>query len=732
MRVVGLIAALVVLPLPALAVEPVEVSVERGLLEDMAAFPVELTCATPGATISYTLDGSDPRTSGTAMSGPSGTEVMIAPELSDGPGVVLRAYASLAPDPPSPIAAHTYVFLPDVLVQPEEIPGWATYDYMGNGGPARHDYEMDPAIVSDPIYSAEMIDALTSIPTMSVSGEHAEVWSAYAGDAEVMVSLEVIYPDGDSEDTTCGIERHSHNRVKNSMRLSFKSEYEDPKWSTDLLQRGPLNGASATDKFDRIVLRGGNNRSWARSWNPDRTTYTTDQWIRDSTIEMSGIGSHGTFVHLYINGVYFGLYNPVERLDKWFTSAYLGGLEDDWFAISHGGPQGGDPARWEHLSGPLKDADMADLANYEELTEYLDVDIFSDYLLVHWYAGVRDWPGNNWWGSNRNVPAAPFMYMSWDGEWSFGVGQGSPDEPEVHPDFLAGVGKDSGPTTAQIFNSAKDSPEFLLAFADRAYKALYNDGALRDDHARARWQALADHLETPVVAESARWGDAVIGGPTRTRDEDWQDEVDFQDAYMDGAAATLVSALRAEGYYPPVDPPLFFDGAQLIEVTALEAPMGSSLVAHLELDRGEGTLYYTLDGTDPRAVGGAPQGTEGGEAADVELVSPMLLQARTLDGEDWSALHVLDVQPRVPDDGGTDGGTDDDGDSDGGADETNGMTDGGTQGGGAASGSGGASDSSGGEADGEGSGCGCRSGSEGTPPLMLLLGLGALVRRRRS
>ena len=732
--------ALVLTPLQALAVEPVEVSVERGLFEDRAAFPVELTCDTPGATIVYTLDGSNPQTSPTALTGPSGTEVMVGPDLSAAPGVVLRAYASLDQEVPSKIAAHTYVFLPDVLTQPADLPGWETYDYAGNGGPARHDYEMDPAIVSDVVYADEMIEALTQIPTMSVSAEQGDFWSAYRGDAEILVSIEVIFPEGDSEDTTCGLERHSHDRVKNSMRLSFKSEYGDPKWSTDLLQRGPVNGASATDKFDRIVLRAGNNRSWARNWNADRTTYTTDQWVRDTSIEMSGLGSHGTFVHLYVNGVYWGLYNPVERLDQWFTSEYLGGDEDSWFAISHAGPKSGDPTRWDYLSGPLKDSDMGELANYQELTEYLDIGMFSDYLLVHWYASVRDWPSNNWWGGNQNTPPSPFMYMSWDAEWSFGLGQGASDEPAVHADFLAGVGKDTGPDSARIFNSAKDSPEFLLAFADRAYRALYNDGALRDDHARARWQALNDHLEIPVVAESARWGDAVIGGPTRTRDVDWRNEVDFQDAYMDGGAATMISALRAEGYYPLVDPPLFFDGAALIEVTAIELEADETLATRLELDGAEGTIYYTVDGSDPRAVDGAPQGMDAGGETDVDLVSPTLLQARTLDGNEWSALHVLDVHVPAPsgDDGGSDGDPDggSEGDDDGGSAGTGGGDTPGTGGGGGDDDGGTGAAATGGGADGgddgDGGGCGCQTSTPNPPALLLVIGLGAVLRRRKN
>ena len=73
---------------------------------------------------------------------------------------------------------------------------------------------------------------------------------------------------------------------------------------------------------------------WPGGWFRDEATYVEDQWVRDSQIAMSGLGSHGMFVHLYANGVYWGLYNPVERPDAWFTSSYLGGEMEDYLAQS--------------------------------------------------------------------------------------------------------------------------------------------------------------------------------------------------------------------------------------------------------------------------------------------------------------------------------------------------------------------------------------------------------------
>jgi len=51
---------------------------------------------------------------------------------------------------------------------------------------------------------------------------------------------------------------------------------------------------------------------------------------------MTGGGSRGTFVHLYLNGVYWGVYNAVERPDEQFAAEYYGGNSDDWFYTNHG------------------------------------------------------------------------------------------------------------------------------------------------------------------------------------------------------------------------------------------------------------------------------------------------------------------------------------------------------------------------------------------------------------
>lgn len=364
-------------------------NIDRGFYTE--PFFLEISSATEGATIRFTTDGSAPTD---AMGETYETPIRI------GTTTVVRAMAFKEGLTSTNVDTHTYLFLEDVIRQQTNVPGYArnTYD-LGGGEQARHDYEMDPEIVNHKDYRDEIIPALRSLPTMALSVDPSEIFGSsgfYDGTSrEKAVSVEILYPNEPTknEQGDGGIESHSHNRLKRSLRLNFREEeYGDAKFRTRLLRDHSLDGQSATRSFDRLILRAGNNRSWARAWSFEKTTYALDEFARQTQAALSGIAVRGTFVHLYINGLYWGLYNPVERADKWFASDYFGGEPDDYFVVHHGGDLSGNDDRYDYLKGTLKNKNMAQTSNYAELLEHLHIDSFIDYILLHWYLSVGDWP----------------------------------------------------------------------------------------------------------------------------------------------------------------------------------------------------------------------------------------------------------------------------------------------------------------------------------------------------
>jgi hypothetical protein len=603
-----------------------------------APFVQVIRTRTPEAKIRYTLDGSAPSaTRGLGDSNP----VAVPVETT----TTLRAIAYKEGMEPTNVDTQTYIFLRDVLRQPAEIDGYPRPTIWEGSGYMTLDYEMDPEIVNHPSYREEILAGLESIPTLSIvmdredlfgqtfrpGGRHLDLEASgvYYGrpgaGSTKPASAELIYP-GEPErgfQIDCSIESNGTHGVKRAFRLEFKAEYGPGKLRSTFLREAPLNGETATTTFDRLVLRSGNTRSWANR-NPDRTAFTRDQWVRDTQIEMTGVGSRGIFVHLYLNGLYWGLYNVVERPDAWFTSSYLGGSREDWHAVNHRGTISGDEARWRYLRGELKDKDMSVPANYRELQEYLDVQAFADYMILAWYTRLDDWgPDRNWYGGNRTNPPSPFQFFMWDAEYSlFG---GADPAARVHPLYRRGASTGSR-SMVGIWHSVKRSPDFMTLFADRVYHHCFHGGALTEERSIARWRRLNDHIRSAVIAESARWGDAreSLGEHTRTRDDSYLPEVERVVRHLTGNVSRFLEVLRQEKYYPAIDPPEVSSGRLL-------NPNGS------------GEVFFTLDGSDPRAPGGdvssAARRAENGDAQALD--AGRIVKARVKDGSEWSALRIL-------------------------------------------------------------------------------------------
>ena len=558
------------------------IDVPHGFYEE--PFEVTVTSASAKAEIRYTTDGSEPRAqTGTLYAGP----VRIAGTTA------LRAAAFEAGQLRSKVNTRTYVFVDDVIRQPNML----------------------QAIVNDAAYRDIVLDALKSIPTLSIvmaEEDFANLQrqaSLEGTKEELSASIELIYPEAFVRDfpergrplragfqIDAAVEGHSHAAPKRSLRLKFKRAYGPTKLSYPFFEAAPLNSGAATATFDRIILRAGIGMSWSSPFagRPESVTLARDQWQRDSQIAMSGLGSHGTFVHLYVNGRYWGLYNPVERPDASFTSSYLGGRQEDYFATNHGIERGdshlaGDSSRFDRLMELAAAGDLQNAEMYEEFSALLDVKRFADYVILFWFSGFGDGLDNNWYAGMQNEPPGGLVFFMWDSEYIF-INQdpGPPANTGAWVPSYFFTGEYSRTRIARIFRALLTNAEFRLLFADRIYSHCVH-GALTDGASRARLKALTDYIADAMIGESARWG----GG--RTRDGDWTPAVDVLDRRMSGNVERFLTALRGSrrDLYPQFDPPTFSQQGGIV-VTGFRL-----------LIRGYGETYATTDGTDPRLPGGA-------------------------------------------------------------------------------------------------------------------------------
>ncbi len=578
---------------------------ERGFYE--APFELSLTCGTPGATIYYTLDGQDPAdTSGRGLAGTRYTGTVFVSGT-----MRIRACAAREGWATSQTVTHTYIFLSNVKAQSRTPSG-----FPATWGGTSADYEMDPRIVNDPQYKDRLSESLLSIPAMSLVTTNDDMFGSQRGiyanptregdQWERPASVELIYPDGRKGfQINCGVRiqggyfRTPSASFKKSFRLLFKGIYGATKL------RYPLFGDGAAEEFDTIALRAGANDGYTWSGNERYAQFTRDQFARDLQRGTGHAGSHGMFVHLYVNGLYWGLYNPCERPDASFSASYYGGDKEEWDAFKHKGfalndgnrtalnemtslsqQAGGSLEAYQRLQG--RNPDGSENPDYPHL---LDLANYIDYLIVNQWAGNYDWPWNNYWLARRRGPdSTGFKFYCWDVE-DIMLSSRSPLTINRLSDF-SDVGRFHG--------TLRQNPEYQLAFGDHVHRHLFNGGLLTGDSLTPRYRDLADSIEPAIIAELARWGDQ---HGRRMQLADWQTMRDqILNSYLSQRSGIVLQQFRSAGLYPSVAAPAFYvDGRhQHGGVTAA----GSEL----SMREADGTIWYTLDGSDPRLPEWAPAG----------------------------------------------------------------------------------------------------------------------------
>lgn len=515
-------------------------SVQRGF--HSAPFNVAITTPTAGATIRYTTDGSEP----TLTNG-----VTYASPIHIDSTTTLRAVAFKDDFLPTNIDTHSYIFVADVRSQTGAgFPGgW------GNPGP---DYEVDPNVTNNPAYSATFEQDLLTIPSMSLVMEMGDLFdpstgiyanATQSGDAwERPGSLELIYPDGtEGFQVNQGVRMQGNvgrdaQFVKHSFRFVYKNEYGPSKLRYNLIPD------SGIEEFDNIVLRAGFNNSYMCCGGDQnqRTTLIQDEWARETLHEMGQLQGAGTFVHLYINGLYWGLYNVVERPNAAFMADHLGGSKEDYDALNSLKVLDGDRAAWDAMRN-LAAAGLSTPAAYQAIQDqYLDVDNLIDYMMLNFYGGNQDWDDHNWYSARLREPGAKWQFFSWDAERTL---------ESITGMNMTGVNQDYRPSF--IYNALRANPEFRLRFADRIQQHMFHGGAMSVAENTARFLKWVDMIDRAMVGESARWGDT-RREPPYTHDIEFVNEVNrLVEQYFPGRHEEMIRQFRAAGLYTNVDPPIY-------------------------------------------------------------------------------------------------------------------------------------------------------------------------------
>lgn len=547
-------------------VEPPSFSLPSGFYDQ--DLKLRMRSATAGAQLRYTVDGTEPTER-------NGADYTAPIQLVTNAVVRVRAFR-----PgwiPSTTTTATYL-----LRQPDEIRSL-------------------PAVMlaADPGRSLYKPEGITAISGGSFTNE---VWSPQGssdydmalltgGASERPASLEILRPsDGLYRQIDCGLQlsasRWSRPRMimsglesgpwrnywayKPSMSFYFRGDYGAGRL------RAPLFPGSTVNSFDELRLRAGKN-DWG---NP----FVRDETVRRIWLDMGGVGSHGLLCNLWVNSEFKGFFNLVERLHEAFFQSWYGGT-NHWDVRLADESRDGDAMRWGQDMSFVWQTSFSDPANYAEAARRFDLVNFADYCLLNAYCAMWDWPENNFYMARERVENGIWRFHVWDAEGAFGLYtvKGVNYNTITNDLLLPGrVDTNALHTLPALFTALSQNPEFRLLVADRALRHLSPGGALDETNVVGHYSRLKAELD-PVMLHV--FNQPVIDSYVRP----WAQQ----------RPGILLGHLAAAGLWPGTGAPKSSQPGGLI------IPGTSITLTHTNA---EGTIYYTLDGSDPRGPEGLVAG----------------------------------------------------------------------------------------------------------------------------
>ncbi len=351
--------------------EAPKTSVEGGFFN--GNIEVAVTSATPGASIRYTLDGSEPDASSLLYNAPLQIEQ----------NTTLRARAFANGYLPSPVATQTYLF-----------------------------------------------DATHTVPVVALSFKPEDFFDAATGiypnyneDWERPANLAIFESDGKLElNQAATVEIHgtgSTNFAQKSLKIKALANNGNGFFQYPIFPDLPF------DEYKNLLLRNG-----GQDWN---VTMFRDGFVSSLAADLSDLDGIIAKPKMqlqafrpavaYLNGQYWGIHNLQEQMKSDYVAQHFDLKEGEFDIIENDAEVvAGDIDRWNDFVDFLNTHSFFNDQHYEQLKIRLDLPHFMDYAAFNIITDNSDWPGNNlrrW--RERNGNDARWRYLSFDFDFSFGL-----------------------------------------------------------------------------------------------------------------------------------------------------------------------------------------------------------------------------------------------------------------------------------------------------------------------
>ena len=280
-----------------------------------------------------------------------------------------------------------------------------------------------------------LFDKKPTLPVISITTNNENLWDNETGiyvlgdsyinenpyfganfweDWEKPASIEMVGIDGKRVFAlNCGIKifgAWSRANPQKSLAVFFSNEYGDPVLKDVSLFKSKPEITS----FKSLVLRNsGNDYNYTRF----RDGFMTDL-VKDMNTDIQAFEP----VIFYLNGEYWGELNLREKINEDYIESNHG-TDSDKLDILEGQSDivEGSNSEYLELLEFLNNNSLMNDANYEFVTNQIDIDNFIDYQLSQIYFNNRDWPGNNIKFWRPQAEDGKWRWILYDTDFGFGI-----------------------------------------------------------------------------------------------------------------------------------------------------------------------------------------------------------------------------------------------------------------------------------------------------------------------
>ncbi len=334
-------------------------------------------------------------------------------------------------------------------------------------------FSSDPTILPGFVrYQTYFIGVTHTLPVVSIAATQlADLANAVNSNLQPQGTFEYFNTSGQVTAHTYGeFNRHGQDSWANSQRsLDFISRDE---MGYDHSVEEVLFNTSARDNYQRVILRAAGDDNFPADYSPQNagSAHVRDAFIHNTAVQ-AGLdldARRGSKCIVYLNGQYWGVYDLRDNPDDHDNTEYYYGQDKyHLYYIETWGntwaQYGGTAAlnEWSALRTYILTHSMAVPANYQYVTDRLDVNSLVDYVAVNMFTVCSDWLNWNtaWWrGLDSTGTHLKWGYTLWDNDATYGHYINYTDIPDTSP-----VAQPCDPETLNGTSDPEDHIAILLA-----------------------------------------------------------------------------------------------------------------------------------------------------------------------------------------------------------------------------------------------------------------------------